>query len=155
MPAQLSDTDLRLIELLRQDGRAPNKVLAAELGVAETTVASRIRQLRDDGVMRVILRRDLYSKGYDLQCFADVSVQGRSVDEVGRDLAALNATTSVSVMLGTPEILAIFNAQDRKDLLRILEEDIASVPGVAQVELHTAMDIRKYQTGYAAFGANK
>jgi len=145
----LDRIDLALIEALREDGRTPNKTLAQRLGIAETTVASRIRQLRDDKHMVVTLRRDLYSKGFDLQCFADITVSGRKVEDVAQELAAMRVTTSVSLMLGTPEILAVFNAVDRLDLLRVLEEEIAQVRGVARVELHTTVDIRKYQSGYA------
>jgi DNA-binding Lrp family transcriptional regulator len=149
MPVTLDQIDLALIEALREDGRRPNKALAHKLGIAETTVASRIRQLREDKVMLVTLRRDLYSKGYDLQCFADVSVSGRSVQAVAEDLAKIGPVSSVSLMLGTPELVVVFNAVDREDLLRVLEEEIARIEGVARLELHTAVDIRKYQTGYA------
>jgi DNA-binding Lrp family transcriptional regulator len=147
--AGVDDIDMALIEALREDGRMTNKTLAQRLGIAETTVASRIRQLRSDGVMLVTLRRDLYSKGFDLQCFADVWVRGRDIDAVAEDLARFEAVSSVSLMLGAPEILTVFNAVDRQDLLRVLEEQVALVPGVSRVELHTAVDIRKYKTGYA------
>jgi Lrp/AsnC family transcriptional regulator for asnA, asnC and gidA len=149
MPRILDDIDLALIETLRKNGRTPSKTLARSLGVAETTVASRIRQLREDKVMLVTLRRDLYSKGFDLQCFADVFVAGRSVDAVAEDLARIAVTSSVTLMLGTPEIIVAFNAIDREDLLRVLEEDIPTVDGVVRIELHTAVDIRKYQMGFA------
>jgi DNA-binding Lrp family transcriptional regulator len=149
----VTDVDRLLIDALREDGRTPNKTLAKRLGIAETTVASRIRYLHDHNVMLVTLRRDLYSKGYDLQCFADVTVSGRPVRAVASDLARFDSVSAVSLMLGTPEIIATFNAIDRDDLLRVLEQEIAMVEGVARIELHTAVDIRKYQVGYAPLGA--
>ena len=145
----LDDIDRRLIEELRKDGRTPNKTLAGRLGISETTVASRLRQLHDDKVMLVTLRRDMYSKGYDLQCFADISVSGRAVSVVAKDLAKIEAVTSVSLLLGTPEIMAVFNARDRRDLMRVMNDELAWVKGVARIEIHTALDIRKYKAGYA------
>lgn len=153
MKHTVTDVDRLLIDALREDGRTPNKTLAKRLGIAETTVASRIRYLHDHNVMLVTLRRDLYSKGYDLQCFADVTVSGRPVRAVAGDLARFDSVSAVSLMLGTPEIIATFNAIDRDDLLRVLEQEIAMVEGVARIELHTAVDIRKYQVGYAPLGA--
>lgn len=150
----LDDIDRMLIDALRKDGRTPNKALAAQLGVSEATVASRLRQLHDDNVMRVILRRDLYSKGYALQCFADVCVAGRQVREVADDLARIGAVTSVSLLLGTPEILVVFNARDRHDLMRVQNEELAAVQGVARIEIHVALDIRKYKAGYARLGSS-
>jgi len=150
MAETLDKIDLALIEALREDGRRPSKSLAQALGIAETTVAARIRQLRDDKVMLVTLRRDLYSKGFDLQCFADIFVAEREVDMVAEDLARIDAVSAVSLMLGSPEIVLVFNATDRRDLMRVLEGEIARVAGVARLELHTAIDIRKYQTGFAS-----
>ena len=69
VPASLDDIDRALIEHLRSDGRMPNKRLAKHLSVSEATVANRIRRLQEESVLRVLLRRDLYSKGFDLQCF--------------------------------------------------------------------------------------
>ena len=149
MPANLDETDYALIALLRTDGRMTNKALAKGLAVSEATVANRIRRLQDESVLHVLLRRDLYSKGFDLQCFAEVSVAGRSVEQVASDLVRIERATSVNLLLGTPEIMLVFNAVDREDLLAVLENEIAAVEGVGRVELHTAIDIRKYKTGYA------
>ena len=80
----IDDIDRKLIELLRIDGRTPTRALANEIGVSETTVASRLRQLRDEKIMQVTLRQDLYAKGFDQQCFADVYVSGRPIELVGR-----------------------------------------------------------------------
>ncbi len=76
MPKPIDDLDRKIIELLREDGRAPNKLIAAKLGVSETTVAIRIRSLRERKVMIVTLQRDFYSQGFDLQCLGDVFVAG-------------------------------------------------------------------------------
>ena len=149
VPVNLDDIDRALIELLRTDGRMSNKRLAKQVSISEATVANRIRRLQQESVLRVVLRRDLYSKGYDLQCFAEISVAGRAVEQVASDLAGIERATSVNLLLGTPEIMMVFNAVDREDLLAGLENEIAGVEGVTRVELHTAIDIRKYKTGYA------
>ena len=149
VPVNLDDIDRALIELLRTDGRMSNKRLAKQVSISEATVANRIRRLQQESVLRVVLRRDLYSKGYDLQCFAEISVAGRAVERVASDLAWIERATSVNLLLGTPEIMMVFNAVDREDLLAGLENEIAGVEGVTRVELHTAIDIRKYKTGYA------
>src|SRR4030095_15819824 len=105
MPAKpIDDLDRRIIELLREDGRAPNKLLAAQLGVSETTIAIRIRSLRERKVMLVTLQRDFYSQGFDLQCLGDVYVSERKVEAVARDLADLPNVTIVTMNFGSPEI---------------------------------------------------
>jgi Lrp/AsnC family transcriptional regulator for asnA, asnC and gidA len=145
----LDQIDRDLIDALRGDGRKTNKALARKLGIAESTVALRIRQLHNDRVMLVTLRRDLFSKGYDLQCHVDVSVKGRDIEAVAHDLGALECTSAVNIMLGSPEVYLTVRAVDRADLQRILAKEIAPIRGVSKIEVHVAVSIRKYQHGYA------
>jgi DNA-binding Lrp family transcriptional regulator len=48
----LDDTDRRLIALLAQDARMPNNQLAERAGVAPSTALTRVRALRERGVIR-------------------------------------------------------------------------------------------------------
>src|SRR6185436_19898468 len=50
---ELDETDRGIIEPLRQDGRAGNSAIGAELGVAEGTVRQRVKKLIDVGALRV------------------------------------------------------------------------------------------------------
>ena len=143
------DLDQTLIETLREDGRVATKTLANKLGVTEKTVAARIRNLEINNIMRVVLRQDLYSKGFTLQCWVDIYVAGRSTDKVVADLDRIETKTSVSVMFGSPEILLVFNALDQAHLASILELDIGAIKGISRIEVHTAVDIRKYMFGSA------
>ena len=149
MPAKpIDDLDRKIIELLREDGRAPNKLLAAQLGVSETTIAIRIRSLRERKVMLVTLQRDFYSHGFDLQCLGDVYVGDRHVDAVARDLAALANVTIVTLTLGSPEIFIAFNARDRSDVVKIIDGQLARVKGIDRIETYVALDIRKYESWF-------
>jgi DNA-binding Lrp family transcriptional regulator len=144
----IDDLDRRIIALLRQDGRMPNSEIAVQLGVAESTVAVRIRSLRERKVMLVTLQRDFYSQGFDLQCLGDVYVEGRDVEAVARDFAALANVTIVTLNFGSPEIFIAFNARDRGDVVRIADEQLGSVRGVARIETYVALDIRKYESWF-------
>jgi len=140
--------DRRIIELLREDGRVPNSFLAAKLGVSETTIAIRIRALRERKVMLVTLQRDFYSQGFDLQCLGDVYVVGREIEAVAREFAALPNVTIVTMNFGSPEIVITFNARDRRDVVSIVDEQLATVRGVDRIETYIALDIRKYESWF-------
>lgn len=149
MPTKpIDDLDRKIIELLRDDGRAPNKLLAAKLGVSETTIAIRIRSLHERKVMQVTLQRDFYSQGFDLQCLGDVYVAERPVDAVARDLANLASVTIVTLNFGSPEIFIAFNARDRNDVARVFDEQLATVKGIDRIETSIALDIRKYESWF-------
>jgi Lrp/AsnC family transcriptional regulator, regulator for asnA, asnC and gidA len=144
----IDDVDRKIIELLREDGRMPNKLLAAKLGVSETTIAIRIRSLRERKVMLVTLQRDFYSQGFDLQCLGDVYVTGRPVEAVARDLANLPSVTIVTLNFGSPEIFIAFNARDRSDVAQVIDEQLAKVKGIDRIETSIALDIRKYESWF-------
>jgi DNA-binding Lrp family transcriptional regulator len=143
----VDEIDLKIIEALRADGRTPNKTLAIELGVSETTIASRIRGLRERKVMLVTLQRDIFAQGYEFQCIAEVYVANRKVDAVAADLCKLDLS-SVALTLGSPEITVVFSARDRADMMRVIGEQIAQVRGVERVETHVVLDVRKYESSY-------
>jgi len=48
----LDDVDRALLRLLATDGRMSNKALADQVGIAQSTCLTRIRQLRERGVIR-------------------------------------------------------------------------------------------------------
>lgn len=144
----IDDLDRKIIGLLREDARTPNKHLAVKLGVAETTVAIRIRSLRKRKIMLVTLQRDFYSRGFDLQCLGDVYICGREVEAVARDLAALPSVTIVTMNFGSPEIFIAFNAQDRGDVVKITDGQLARVKGIARIETYISLEIRKYEAWF-------
>jgi DNA-binding Lrp family transcriptional regulator len=149
MPVKpIDELDRKIIEMLRDDGRAPNKQLAAKLGVSETTIALRIRSLRERKVMLVTLQRDFYTQGFDLQCLGDVYVHERQVEAVARDLADLSNVTIVTMNFGSPEIFIAFNARDRSDVVSIIDQQLARVRGIDRVETYIALDIRKYEARF-------
>ena len=149
------EIDLRIIDALRQDGRTPNKSIAKQLNVSETTVASRIRSLTERNVMQVTLQRDIYSLGYQFQGFLDVYVMGRNVDLVAADIVPISGVLAVAIYLGQPDILVSFAARDREDLARIVTDEIAKIAGIQRVDSYVALDIRKFESAHVALGENR
>jgi len=149
------EIDLRIIDALRQDGRTPNKSIAKQLNVSETTVASRIRSLTERDVMQVTLQRDIYSLGYQFQGFLDVYVVGRDVDLVAADIAPISGVLAVAIYLGRPDILVSFAARDRDDLARIVTDEIGRIAGIQHVDSYVALDIRKFESAHVALGVNR
>ena len=149
------EIDLRIIDVLRGDGRTPNKSIAKLLNVSETTVASRIRSLTERNVMQVTLQRDIYSLGYQFQGFLDVYVMGRNVDLVAADIVPIEGVLAVVIHVGSPDIFVSFAARDRQDLARVVTDDIGKVAGIQRVDSYLALDIRKFESAHVALGVQR
>jgi len=146
--ASVDPLDRKIIAALRIDCQLSNKELAHRFRVAESTIAGRIRAMRDKSVMKVVAQRDVRSLGYELFCFADIHVAGRAVKEVAADLAKVDEITSVALLLGSPAIIVQVNGQDRKHLLQVLEQKIGSVQGISTIETTLALEIIKFDSEY-------
>lgn len=144
----LDDLDHAIIAELRIDGRTPNKTLAEKFKVSETTIASRIRALTDNKVMRVMALRDVRALGYDFLGFADIHIHDRSADQVARQLAAIEEVMSVSRMLGDPELICQITARDRRHFLSVIETKIGRIAGIARIGTHLALEVAKYRVDH-------
>jgi|GEM_PF-261160 len=140
--------DLRIIDQLRADGRKPAKYIATELGVVEATVTARIRALGEGRVMRVLAQRNMGRLNDRIACFIEVSVRGRSIDDVARELAGIEAVASVNVSVGSPEVLLYAFVENNLQVVSLLQNEIGRVPGVDRIEVHIALDVRLYRSDY-------
>lgn len=145
----IDDLDEGIIARMRADPLVSAKALAAELSITEQTVSARIRALREANQLRVVVQTDINAMGYEFVCFADVFVAGRAARAVAEELADIDGVSAVTLTLGHPEIIVMFNAVDRNDFLRIINLDFGAVKGVDRVETVISMDIHKYRIDYA------
>ena len=126
----MDDLDKRLLALLRADARTPVSALARELGIARSTVQSRLRRLEQEKVIA----------GYTLQYGSDYE---RSLISAHVQIkVAQKLTASVYVALkNVPQINALYTISGDYDLiavvsasstveLNVLLDRIADMPGI-------------------------
>ena len=148
--ARIDDLDRQLIRLLRQDGRAGNRVLGLALGVSEGTVRSRIRRLTETDVMRVLAITDIEAMGNEFFVMSCFQVEGRPVKEVARDLAALPSAVGVSIVSGRYDIVGSFTARDKRHLVCLISEEFGAIAGLAKVESSVALEILQSTSDWVA-----
>ncbi len=142
--------DLQIIARLRDDARVTNKDLAIGLGVAESTIAARIKSLSDRGVMRIVILRDIRAMGFDLLAHIDIWVFGRAVEEVATELAAMDDVAMVAAFPSSPQIIIQVNARDRKALSTVICDRLASVEGIRAIQSSTYLEVLKYNSEFGA-----
>jgi DNA-binding Lrp family transcriptional regulator len=142
-PRTLDDLDRKIIERFQKDPRVSNKSLALEFAVAETTIASRIRALQENGLMRVVALRDFHALGYDLLAHIDVFVEGRAALEVAEELAELEEVAMVATCAGSPQIIIQINAKSRQELAKVIADRLAGIRGIRAIESSITLDIIK------------
>lgn len=149
--ASLDDTDRRLIELLRDDGRMAYRALADALSLTESAVRARVRQLETSGFMKVVAVADAEAAGFELLLAVGVEVDGRPALDVAEELATLPEVFSVSQVVGTYDIELLMVARDHEHLAELVTDTLVRIPGVRRILTGLAVDVLKNQPDWVPF----
>jgi len=118
---ELDDADRQLIALLTASGRMSTRALAAEVDLTEPTVAARLRKLADLRILGVTATLDWAAAGYRWDAWLQVSVHGRSVKEVGAQLARVESVDRVHVVFGAYDLLVHLLLSDESEAVAAIE----------------------------------
>jgi Lrp/AsnC family transcriptional regulator for asnA, asnC and gidA len=141
-PVALDALDHRLIAALRQNGRAPFRRLATELGVSEATLRNRYARLVDGNVLAVTAVTNPMALGYDATAMLGLSVNGPP-EAVADELSGWEEAVYVVVVAGRFDLLVELVAHDRRHLLELMNR-IRALEGVTGSETFLYLDLRKY-----------
>jgi DNA-binding Lrp family transcriptional regulator len=134
----LDDLDRRLVALLAEDARMPNNRLAERAGVAPSTALTRVRALRERGVIRGFHDDvDLAALGRPLQAMVAIRLSVHSREQIESFTAhvrALPGVLSIFHMSGSTDYLLWVAMADAHDLREFVVEHLASDPAVAHAE---------------------
>ena len=101
----LDPLDQGIIKMLTDDASLSNTVLANALGVAKTTIGTRVKRLADRGIMQVLAETDVQAAGYPHFATVSIMVSGRRVSDVAVDLAVIPEAIVVNSMLGRHQLM--------------------------------------------------
>ena len=129
-PPALDDIDRQLIAALLLNARESVAMLARQLGIARTTVTSRLARLEKTRVITgygVRLSQRLVDGG--LQAYVGITVQPRSGKEVVRRLSSMAQVQQLCAVSGEFDYVAWLRSESPEQLDQLLDQ-IGSVDGV-------------------------
>lgn len=127
-------TDWQIIDRLRKEN-VGNSELARELGVSEGTIRSRLKRLKQAGILKVTAR--INPDVLPDQLVALIAINVREVallDRKAREVAALDKVLSVSLVSGRYDLLAEVLVDSNHGLVRFLTGELSSVKGITTTE---------------------
>ncbi|WP_448177029.1 Lrp/AsnC family transcriptional regulator [Pseudomonas putida] len=126
----LDEIDRQLIALLQINARESVATLARQLGIARTTVNSRLERLEKNKVISgygVRLGQGVIGGG--LQAYVGIKVQPRSGKDVVRRLSAMGQVQQLCAVSGEFDYVAWLRTDSPEQLDQLLDQ-IGSVDGV-------------------------
>jgi Lrp/AsnC family transcriptional regulator for asnA, asnC and gidA len=148
---RFDDLDLRIIDALAEDGRRAYTSVAQDLGVAEATVRARVQRLQRIGAIRFVTDVKPHELGL-LFAYLGVRVTGTDVRRAVEAVCRIPEAVYVIECTGPYDLLVEVVAQDGDDLLRLMQQEIRKVPGVADVDTFVGLRIAKGTFRYTDLG---
>ena len=134
-PAELDDTDRRILTALHGDARISNSALADLIGIAPSTCHGRVRRLQDVGVIRGFYADiDPAAIGLSLQAMISVSLQANARGKIHSFIETIRTRPQVMdvyFLAGADDFLLHVAARDTDDLRSFVVENLNADADVA------------------------
>ncbi|WP_433388693.1 Lrp/AsnC family transcriptional regulator [Micromonospora sp. KLBMP9576] len=137
-PQTLDPLDLKLLQALELDGRAPFSRIAQVLGVSDQTVARRFRRLHTTARLRVTGVTDDSRLGRE-SWIVRLGCTPQSAEQLAAALARRPDTRYVDLASGGTEVLCAMQPRTRRERDELLLERLQRTPRVTSVSAHCVL----------------
>jgi Lrp/AsnC family transcriptional regulator, regulator for asnA, asnC and gidA len=140
---KLDEIDLRIVALLRQDGRMATREIARRCGVAEGRVRRRVSRLVDEGIIRVTVLTDPPSVGLLLSALLLIKCRMELMEEISRELARQPEVRYVAVVTGAYDLIVEAFFYSRRHLTTFLTKRVATMEGITDTTTSVVLEVAK------------
>lgn len=146
----LDRTDLRILEVLQQDGRISNQELAERVSLSPSPCLRRLRRLEELGVIRqYVALVDPQRIGLGLLAYVTVKLEKRGkmpMDEFRARVQTWPEVLACYAMTGDMDYLLRVHVEDLEHFSRLVMNQLLKQPGVVDVKSSFALDRIKETT---------
>ncbi|MDB5428931.1 MAG: transcriptional regulator, AsnC family [Caulobacter sp.] len=142
---ETDDLDEAIIRKLQADGRSSNRQIGRELNVSEGTVRKRLKRLHDLRALRLTVVTDLRAIDLMVAAYVRLAVAPANARSVASYVAGLEECGYAAFAAGRFNVLCFLIAGDRMALAKIVDEDIATLGGVHDVNVCEVVSTIKHR----------
>jgi len=138
----ISETDKRLLTLLREDARRSTSELARELELSRSTVQGRIRRLERNGVIAgyTAILGDAYEQSL-VSAHVLLMVAQKLTAQSIRELNALAEVKALYAISGDYDLIAVVQAESTEALSRVIDR-IGNLEGVERTNSSVILETK-------------
>jgi len=131
MEADLDFIDLRILEILQQDGRASHSAIAEAVGLSQPSVHERVKKLEAKGVIKGYAAIvEPAALGLDVLAFVSVRLNDYKPDDIARALEGVPEIVETHHIAGEECFIVKVRCRTNKDLQDVLQRIWAAGPVV-------------------------
>ena len=136
---------MKILDTLRQDGRASLASIARKLGLSKPAVKYRVDRLMEAGAIKSFFALvDSRFYGVTLSVVFDLTVDPQAIQEVASRIATYPEVVRVYELTNTPQlhVHALFTENEKME--QFMRNKLYKLPGIKDVS--TGIIIRRYKT---------
>lgn len=137
--------DKKIIAVLEKNVRLHSEKIATQVGKSSPTVKRRIDRLRKEGLLQLGPILDIRAAGYEYLLIIEVKVEDLPPEAVANNIAELEETLNVNLVVGACDIVIVAVAKSREALNTLIIEKLATIDGVANIKSTMALQVWKFQ----------
>ena len=139
----MDETAKKVLEQFLKDSRQSFREVARKIGVSSGTVANRVKELEEEGIIKRYTTQLNYEKlGYELTAITEIIVSEGMMIEVGNEISKIKETIGVYNVTGDSDILVIAKFRSRQDLSDFTKT-ILKMPYVVRTKTHVVLNTLK------------
>lgn len=128
---QFDKTDIKIVNLLLEDGRMSASEMSRRMGdISERAIRYRIDRMIEEGVIQISAVVNPEALGLNIKADVWLEVEADKVLEVAKKMAAFENVTYVACSIGQNDISIQVVAKDTSEVYYFVTEVIRKVPGV-------------------------
>ena len=139
----LDETDMKIIDALRKDGRVAFAQIAEQLNVSPGMIRQRYNRLVEQGYLRVVAITNPLRMGVTTMAMIGIRVDGSKLLTVAEKVSKLDEVIYMIISSGRFDIFAEVVCRNHEDLLRFITEKLSVIDGVRESESFMHLKIMK------------
>jgi len=139
---EIDNTDIRILEILRDDAKKPFTEVARRVNVSQGTVHVRMTKLEEAGIVeKTTLKLNYGRLGYDITAFIGIFLEKSALyDKVVAKLKEIQEITSIHYTTGNYSMFVKIHCRDTNHLKEVLHDKMQQVDGIERTETMISLE---------------
>lgn len=139
---EIDNTDLKILEILRDDAKKPYTEVARRVNVSQGTVHVRMTKLEEAGIVeKTTLKLNYARLGYDITAFIGIFLEKSALyDKVVAKLKEIQEITSIHYTTGNYSMFVKIHCRDTNHLKEVLHDKMQQVDGIERTETMISLE---------------
>lgn len=135
----LDDTDLQILDHLKENGRASFSEIADKMGLATSTVAGRVQKMQEREIITGFNPAiDYETLGFELTAMIAIKAESDQIVETAKKIESNTRVISFFEVTGKTDMIVISRFLDREDMNKFLKQ-LQKIKGIKSTETNVIL----------------